>query len=129
MYKLSHTHTHKLSHTLTHVELADEAGDVVVLEVERQDLPGETLLVVHVEAGSTLQGESQRTSVTGHQTPDMGYQTWDIRHGTSDKEQQTQNIRHKVTAHSTLTTTSPPLVIIHLCSAGTLKSMLNTMGE
>lgn len=41
---------------LTHVELSDEAGHVVVLEELWQNLFGETTLIKHVEAGSTLRG-------------------------------------------------------------------------
>lgn len=49
---------------LTHVELSDEAGHVVVLEELWQNLFGETTLIKHMEAGSTLRGHTQTHTYT-----------------------------------------------------------------
>lgn len=40
---------------LTHVQLPDETGHVVVFEILGQHLFGKTSLVKHMEAGATLQ--------------------------------------------------------------------------
>jgi len=38
----------------THVKLPNEAGDVVVLEEQRQNLPRKPCLVIDVETGTAL---------------------------------------------------------------------------
>ena len=48
---------------LTHVELADEARDVAVLEVERQNFLGEATLVEHVETLPALENIEQHCSI------------------------------------------------------------------